>query len=99
MARYYFHVEDAGSVTADDEGADFASLSQVHDQVATIAGEILTSELQCGRTDVVFTIRVENPLCGPVLALEVRGVLAAVAGSAPATAGVAVPDRGGDSAG
>ncbi|RYD25637.1 MAG: hypothetical protein EOP89_08780 [Lysobacteraceae bacterium] len=77
MSRYYFHIENQESFTRDENGMEFDSLERVRNEASDAAGEILTSDLRVGKTNVVFQIQVEDGSDKRVMTLVVTGAVAA----------------------
>ncbi len=77
MSRYYFHVENQESYTRDENGMEFDSLERARNEASDAAGEILTSDLRAGKTNVVFQIQVEDGNDKRLMTLVVTGAVAA----------------------
>lgn len=60
MSRYFFHLQNQTSYVRDEIGSDLPSLGLVRSRAAEAAGEILTSDLRDGRTQVVFDLQVDD---------------------------------------
>lgn len=91
MSRYYFHIENQESYTRDENGLEFDSLERVRNEASDAAGEILTSDLRAGKTNVVFQIQVEDGSDRRVMTLVVTGAVAAQSRSESGPSGVS-PD-------
>lgn len=49
MARYFFHLNECGSVIRDEEGADFIDLDVVRAQAIQSARSVMAAEVMEGR--------------------------------------------------
>ena len=81
MARYYFHVQNQVSFVKDDVGIELDTFERVREQMSDAAGEILTSDLRAGKTDITFQIQVEDGSDRRLITLDVSGAIAPAAGS------------------
>lgn len=75
MRRYFFHVQNQISYVRDEVGAELASLESARARASDTAGEILTSDLRDGKTDIVFDIQVEDGDGTRMLTLHVVGTV------------------------
>lgn len=96
MQRFFFHVLNQTSYVRDEFGSDLATLDSARDQASDAAGEILTSDLRDGRTDVKFEVQVEDTAGARLLTVRIAAAIeTGVSGAVLA----AIRDSGADSAG
>lgn len=77
MPQYFFHVRNQTSYERDEVGVDLAGLDAARDQAANSAGEILTSDLRDGKSDVHFDIQIEDADDTRLMTLHVAGTVEA----------------------
>jgi hypothetical protein len=73
MSRYFFHLQNQTSYVRDEVGSDLASLGLARSRAAEAAGEILTSDLRDGRTQIVFDIQVDDAAGDRLFTVHVTG--------------------------
>eukprot|EP01037_Dinobryon_pediforme_P030644 gene30644-34793_t len=76
MARYFFHVQNQVSYVRDEIGSDLPSQRVARSRAAEAAGEILTSDLRDGRTQITFDIQVDNEAGARLFTISVAGAVA-----------------------
>ncbi len=77
MQRFFFHVLNQTSYVRDDVGSELASLALARDQASDTVGEILTSDLRDGKTNVVFDVQVEDGAGARLLTFHIAGTVMA----------------------
>ncbi|MEG3174828.1 hypothetical protein U1872_01190 [Sphingomonas sp. RB3P16] len=75
MARYYFHILNQSSYVRDEVGLELASIESARDQASDAAGEILTTDLREGKTDVMFDVQVEDGSGVRLLTFHIAGTI------------------------
>ncbi|TPG54315.1 hypothetical protein EAH76_06470 [Sphingomonas glacialis] len=75
MPRYFFHVLNQTSHVHDEVGAELSSIAVARSRASDAAGEILTSDLRDGKTDIVFDVQVEDDRGARVLTVHVVGTV------------------------
>lgn len=75
MPRYFFHVRNQTSYIRDEIGSELKSADGARARGADLAGEILTSDLREGRTEVVFDVEVEDDSRARVYTLYIVGTV------------------------
>lgn len=75
MSRYFFHVLNQISYVRDEIGAELGSLAVAQARASDAAGEILTSDLRNGKTDIVFDVQVEDGDGARLLTLHIVGTV------------------------
>ena len=76
MTRFYFHLNECGDQTLDEEGLELGSIEEARHQAMRCAREIMADEVSQGRLCLSCNIRIADASGSTVLMLPFREVLA-----------------------
>lgn len=87
MPGYFFDLDEAGDVTADDEGRELPDLEAARAQAVREARDLMSGDILCGKLCLDFAIRVRDESGATVLVVAFTDALETIAAPAGPVSG------------